>query len=188
MNAPHNIATLKAGPSVAAEILPFVYDELRRLARAKIAGEAPGNTLQTTALVHEAFAKIANYHGGLWRSERDFVAAAAQAMRQVLVDRARAKHALRRGGSARRADSAQLEQFSHKEPQQVPEVLLVDRALDQLESKDPEKAMLVKLKYFVGLSLEEAAATIGISRSTAYRQWNCARVMLKQIIDQDLQA
>jgi DNA-directed RNA polymerase specialized sigma24 family protein len=81
-----------------------------------------------------------------------------------------------------------LEQFSHKEPQQIPEVLLVDRALDQLEAKDPEKAMLVKLKYFVGLSLEEAAATMGISRSTAYRQWNCARVMLKQIIDQDLRA
>lgn len=186
MNAPHNIANLEARPAVAAEILPVVYDELRRLARAKIAGEAPGNTLQTTALVHEAFAKIANYHGGLWRSERDFVAAAAQAMRQVLVDRARAKHALRRGGAVRRADSAHLEQFSHKEPQQLPEVLLVDQALDQLEAKDPEKAMLVKLKYFVGLSLEEAAAAMGISRSTAYRQWNCARVMLKQIIDQDL--
>ena len=83
-----------------ADVLPIVYEELRRLARAKIAGEAPGNTLQTTALVHEAFVKIANYHGGLWRSERDFVAAAAQAMRQILVDRARAKHAARRGGGA----------------------------------------------------------------------------------------
>ena len=186
MNAPNLIRTPDAEPVISAEILPIVYEELRRLARSKIAGEAPGNTLQTTALVHEAFAKIANYHGGLWRSERDFVAAAAQAMRQILVDRARAKHALRRGSGAKRACNAQLDQFSHSEPQALPEVLLVDRALEQLELQDPEKAVLVKLKYFVGLSLEESAAALGMSRSTAYRQWNCARVILKQIIDVEL--
>lgn len=169
-----------------SEVLPIVYEELRRLARAKIAGEAPGNTLQTTALVHEAFAKIAHYHGGLWRSERDFVAAAAQAMRQILVDRARAKHAIRRGGGVAKVDSGQLDHYAPPESNRLPEVLLVDRALEQLESQDAEKAMLVKLKYFVGLSLEESAAAMGISRSTAYRQWNCARVLLKQLIENEL--
>lgn len=186
MNAPNLPVSQAADQVVSDEILPIVYEELRRLARFKLAGESPGNTLQTTALVHEAFAKIASYHGGLWRSERDFVAAAAQAMRQILVDRARAKHALRRGGGAKPASNSDLEQFSQKERQPLPEVLLVDRALEQLELQDPEKAVLVKLKYFVGLSLEESAAALGISRSTAYRQWNFARVLLKQIIDADL--
>jgi RNA polymerase sigma factor (TIGR02999 family) len=171
-----------------ADVLPIVYEELRRLARAKIAGEAPGNTLQTTALVHEAFVKIANYHGGLWRSERDFVAAAAQAMRQILVDRARAKHAARRGGGATKVPDTEFEQYACPNSEKLPEVLLVDRALEQLESQDPEKTMLVKLKYFVGLSLEECAAAMGISRSSAYRQWNCARVLLKQLIDNELKA
>lgn len=186
MNAPHLLSPAGQGPASPAELLPIVYEELRRLARAKIAGESPGNTLQTTALVHEAFAKIANYHGGLWRSERDFVAAAAQAMRQILVDRARAKHTVRRGGDFLRADGGQLANHSRPDPHNLPEVLLVDRALERLELQDPDKAMLVKLKYFVGLSLEESAAAMGISRSTAYRQWNCARVLLKQLVDHEL--
>jgi RNA polymerase sigma factor (TIGR02999 family) len=186
MNAPSLVSTAIPKPVISGEILPIVYEELRRLARAKISGEAPGNTLQTTALVHEAFAKIANYHGGLWRSERDFVAAAAQAMRQILVDRARAKHAQRRGGGVRPANGADLQQHSNTTKQPLPEVLLVDWALEKLETMDSDKAVLVKLKYFVGLSLEESAAALGMSRSTAYRHWNCARVMLKQIIDTEL--
>jgi RNA polymerase sigma factor (TIGR02999 family) len=186
MNAPNFAVNTGQASNHLDELLPIVYEELRRLARAKIAGEAPGNTLQTTALVHEAFAKIAHYHGGLWRSERDFVAAAAQAMRQILVDRARAKQATRRGGGLVRAESEQIASYSRSDTQRSSEVLLVDRALEQLELQDPEKAMIVKLKYFVGLSLEESAAAMGISRSTAYRQWNCARVLLKQLVDSDL--
>lgn len=165
----------------SAEILPAVYEELRRLARAKIAGENVGYTLQTTALVHEAFLKICHYHDGLWRSERDFVAAAAQAMRQILVDRARAKHCLRRAEGRRKTNVADFDQLPENHSSR-PEILQVDEALERLEANDSQKAILVKLKYFVGLSIEEAAAAMGISRSSAYREWNCARVLLKKLI------
>lgn len=180
MNQPHS-QTLPT-----EEIVPVVYDELRRLARAKISGENPGLTLQTTGLVHEAFLKIINYHQGQWRSERDFVAAAAQAMRQILVDRARAKmRACRRGVRVTQGFSncLVLEQASESQI----EVLDVDLALERLELQDAEKADLVKLKYFVGMSLEEAAAALGISRAQAYRQWSLAKALLKKWIAESRQ-
>lgn len=180
MNQPH-IQSLPV-----EEILPVVYDELRRLARAKISGENRGITLQTTGLVHEAFLKIFNYHQGQWRSERDFVAAAAQAMRQILVDRARAKLRACPGGSrmtSALSNGVALEPVADMQP----EVLDVDLALERLEQQDGEKADLVKLKYFVGMSLEEAAAALGISRAQAYRQWSLAKALLKKWISESRQ-
>lgn len=168
------------------EIVPVVYDELRRLARAKISGENPGLTLQTTGLVHEAFLKIVNYHEGQWRSERDFVAAAAQAMRQILVDRARAKlRACRGSGRVLQALPSYLAEESLEASQR--EVLDIDIALEKLESHDREKSDLVKLKYFVGMSLEEAAAALGISRAQAYREWSLAKALLKKWIAESRQ-
>lgn len=180
MNQPHS-QTLPT-----EEIVPVVYDELRRLARAKISGENSGLTLQTTGLVHEAFLKIINYHQGQWRSERDFVAAAAQAMRQILVDRARAKLRACRGG---RRMTQGFSNYLALEAviEWQPEVLDVDLALERLELQDAEKADLVKLKYFVGMSLEEAAATLGISRAQAYRQWSLAKALLKKWIAESRQ-
>jgi RNA polymerase sigma factor (TIGR02999 family) len=163
------------------ELLPVVYDELHRLAKAKISGEKPGQTLQTTGLVHEAFLKIARYHDGQWRSERDFVAAAAQAMRQVLVDRARAKLRVRRKATRLELPLSEIPAGDSEESIEQ-EAVDLDRALMRLEQQDPEKADLVKLKYFVGMSLEEAAATLDISRARAYRQWNLAKALLKKWI------
>ena len=165
----------------AEEILPLVYDELRRLAHAKMSRESPDHTLQTTALVHEAFLKITRNRNGEWRSERDFVAAAAQAMRQILVDKAREKRRLRRGRGWMRIDTPNMDQFVDYDDDED-EVLGVDEALKALDATSPEKATLIKLRYFAGLSLEEAGQILGLSRASAYRQWSYARAILLQLM------
>ena len=172
-------------PSKAEEILPLVYEELRRLAHSKMSGEACDNTLQTTALVHEAFMKVTRNRNGSWRSERDFVAAAAQAMRRILVDRARSKRRLRRGGDRQRVAVDNMDQYSADERANQ-EIVNVDDALKALEESSPELSTLVKLRYFAGLSLEEAGQVLGLSRATAYRQWNYARALLMQIINRQV--
>jgi RNA polymerase sigma factor (TIGR02999 family) len=169
---------LEHGESQAAEaLLPLVYEELRRLAASKLAREAPGQTLQATALVHEAWLRVQGDAGQRWDSRRHFFAAAAEAMRRILIDNARRKQAVRHGGGLHRTDM---------EPDHLPiaggapdeELLAVHEGLDALAAQHPRKAELVKLWYFVGLTLEEAAAALGISERTAKRDWAYARAWL----------
>jgi RNA polymerase sigma factor (TIGR02999 family) len=159
----------------AAELLPLVYDELRRLAAAKLAQEKPGQTLQTTALVHEAYLRLVDVaKEPHWNSRGHFFAAAAEAMRRILVDNARRKRRAKHGGDRRRVDLD--EALSLAEPRE--DLLALDEALAKLAAEQPAKAELVKLRYFAGLSLEEAAACLGISPATAKRRWAVARAWL----------
>jgi RNA polymerase sigma factor (TIGR02999 family) len=162
-----------------AALLPLVYDELRRLAAAKLAREAPGQTLQPTALVHEAWLRLGGDHQPTWANRRHFFAAAAESMRRILIDNARRKHTARRGAGDRplSADATGLEIAA---PVDDAELLLVNDALDAFTRHDARKAELVKLKYFVGLTLEEAADTLDISHRTAKRDWAYARAWLFQ--------
>ena len=161
----------------AGKLLPLVYDELRRLAAHRLAGEAPGQTLQATALVHEAWLKLT---GGeverRWNGRPHFFAAAAEAMRRILVDNARRKRSVRHGGELERVD---LEQIQVPEPvRDEEELLAVHEALDELAAVDPRKAELVKLRFFVGLNFAEAAEVLDISEVTAKRDWAFARAWL----------
>jgi RNA polymerase sigma factor (TIGR02999 family) len=168
-------------PHAAEQLLPLVYEELRKLAGQKMAQEAPGQTLQATALVHEAYLHLVDgdkYHH--WNSRAHFFGAAAKAMRQILVDQARRKQADKRGGQGRRVslDDADLGYASPAE-----ELLDIDEALTRLATEDPQAAQLIQLRYFTGLSIEDAAEAVGISRSTAYEHWSYARVRLKTLLD-----
>jgi RNA polymerase sigma factor (TIGR02999 family) len=168
-------------PSVAEQLLPLVYDELRKLAAAKLAQEKPGQTLQATALVHDAYIRLVDVDKAQhWNSRGHFFAAAAEAMRRILVDQARHKKAARRGGQSRRIliDAAEIEVTSTAD-----EILDIDEALNRLDAEDPQAARLVQLRYFAGLSIKEAAEAVGISRSTAYEHWCYARVRLKTLLD-----
>jgi RNA polymerase sigma factor (TIGR02999 family) len=161
----------------AAALLPLVYDELRRLAAAKLASEVPGQTLQPTALVHEAWLRIAGPAGDRsWNGRNHFFAAAAEAMRRILVDNARRKHAVRHGGGLLRSPDEDLTHI--KAPEAEDEVLAIHDALDRLASHDARKAELVKLRYFVGLTIPETAEVLGISEPTAKRDWTYARAWL----------
>jgi RNA polymerase sigma factor (TIGR02999 family) len=164
-------------PSAAAELLPLVYDELRKLAAAKLAHEKPGQTLQATALVHEAYLRLVgdSPHGESWDSRGHFFAAAAEAMRRILIDQARAKDRQKRGGEYRRFDIDAIDVAVHATPDQL---LSIDDALDKLEREDPTVFELVRLRYFAGLNVEQAAAALRISPATAYRHWNYARAWL----------
>ncbi len=163
-------------PNAAEQLLPLVYDELRRLAAQKLAQENPGQTLQATALVHEAYLRLVDTEKAQqWDSRGHFFAAAAQAMRRILVDNARRKHRLKRGGNRQRINLDSAELVSLTPPD---ELLVFDEALDKLAADDPIAARLVQLRCFAGLSLEEAAAAIGLSRSTAYDHWTYARAWL----------
>ena len=163
-------------PSAAEELLPLVYGELRRLAAAKLANEKPGQTLQATALVHEAYLRLVGAeHTGDWDSRGHFFAAAAEAMRRILVEQARAKLRLKRGGGNQRLGLSEVD-ISFDEP--TLDVLAVDEALSKLSEQRPEISELVKLRYFAGLTVKEAAATLGISSSTADRHWTYARAWL----------
>jgi RNA polymerase sigma factor (TIGR02999 family) len=163
-------------PHAAEQLLPLVYEELRQLAEQKLAQEKPGQTLQATALVHEAYLRLVDTEKAQqWDSRGHFFAAAAEAMRRILVENARRKHRLKRGAGCKRLDLDSADLVSLTAPD---ELLILDEALDKLAVEDPTAARLVQLRYFAGLSIEEAAAAIGLSRSTAYDHWTYARAWL----------
>ena len=160
----------------ANELLPLVYDELKRLAACKMAHEAPGNTLQPTALVHEAWLRLVGPHEqAKFQNRAHFFGAAAEAMRRILVDRAREKKALKRGGDLKRVDIDAVELLS---PMPDGELLALNEALDRLATVDTRAAEMVKLCFFVGLTQEEAARELGVSLATAERIWAFARAWL----------
>ena len=164
----------------AAELLPLVYEELRQLAAAKLAREKPGQTLQTTALVHEAYLRLVGAKEARhWTSCGEFVAAAADAMRRILVDRARAKGSQKRGGGLARVP---LDEAHPTAAEDADEVLAVDEALAGLAAADAQAAELVKLRYFVGLSIPEAARVLDISPRSADMLWVYARAWLRRAI------
>ena len=172
----------KAGDRKAgAELLPLVYEELRKLAAARMAAEAPDQTLQPTALVHEAYLRLvgpADAHR--WDHRGHFFAAAAEAMRRILVDRARRKAAARHGGELGRLE---LEPDLAAAPEVREDLIALDEALDRLAIEDPIKAELVKLRFFAGLTLPEAAKALGLSERTAGRHWAFARAWLRRAVE-----
>lgn len=165
--------------SASAELLPLVYDELRHLASARMARESAGHTLQPTALVHEAWLRLAKPGERQWNNRTHFFRAAAQAMRRILVDRARAKSSLRHG-----ANCQHLELDDHQLATTTPDdrVLLVDEALDRLEISDPESARIITLKFFGGFTNREIAELLGVTERTVERQWAYARACLLDLI------
>jgi RNA polymerase sigma factor (TIGR02999 family) len=163
-------------PSAAEQLLPLVYDELRKLAAQKMAQEAPGQTLQATALVHEAYIRLVDVDEAQhWNSRGHFFGAAAEAMRRILVDDARRKKAERRGGDWHRVSFDEVQPQVQADPD---ELLVLDEALRKLTDQDALGGKLVELRYFAGLTVEEAAAATGISAATAYRHWSFARAWL----------
>ena len=204
------LAQLDAGdPSAAEQLLPLVYDELRKLAAAKLFHENPGQTLQATALVHEAYLRLVGESGdteessevgsqrsagekltsdlrhltsGRWHSRGHFFAAAAEAMRRILIDNARQKAALKRGGDHQRVP---LDDIAANPSTDADELLALDEALQKLAQSDPEAAQIVKLRYFAGLTMDQAAQALGISSRTAYYTWEYARSWLRQAIRAD---
>ena len=162
-------------PSAAEQLLPLVYDELRRLAAQRMVHEAPGQTLQATALVHEAYLRLVDVeHPQQWDGRGHFFAAAAEAMRRILIDNARRRKAQKRGDGWQRQD---LEAIAA--PQTDDELLALDDALQKLHAVHPDKAKLVELRYFAGLTGEQAAEVLGISPTTADRHWSYARAWLQ---------
>lgn len=157
-------AARRGDPKAAEELLPLVYGELRKLAAAKMANEPAGHTLQPTALVHEAWLRLAGNQQREWEGRAHFFAAAAEAMRRILIDRARRKRAARHGGDQRRVD---FEGVDLACPIPDDQLLALDEALDKLASQHPRQAQVVKLRYFVGMTLPEAAEVLGISTDTA---------------------
>ena len=169
---------IESGDGKAAnELLPLVYEELRRLATHKMANEAPGNTLQPTALVHEAWLRLVGSNEQTWQNRAHFFGAAAEAMRRILIESARRKRALRHGGGQQRLDIGDIEIAATTTGE---ELLAVNEALEKFAAFDEPKAELVKLRYFAGLTIEEAAELLGISRATAKRWWSYARAWLYQ--------
>jgi len=202
------LTQIEAGdPAAAQQLLPLVYDELRRLAAAMLAKEQPGQTLQPTALVHEAWLRLVGgaersevrsqsseapsstsdlrpLTSDAWNSRTHFFAAAAEAMRRILVDQARAKRALKRGGKLTRQELLDSDIATAAPPA---EVIGVHEALDALAAKDSLTAELIKLRYFGGFSLEEAGELLGMSRATAYRLWTYGRAWLRAEMVDDVQ-
>jgi RNA polymerase sigma factor (TIGR02999 family) len=173
----------QGNPQAAEKLLPLVYDELRKLAAVKLAQEKPGQTLQATALVHEAYVKLVNgQERQQWNSRGHFFGAAAEAMRRILVDNARRKMAQKQGGEWQRT-KADFERMSA--PETSEEVLAIDEALAKLSHQKPAVAKLVELRYFAGLSLEEAASVLQLSARTAHRYWAYAKAWLHQEISSD---
>lgn len=165
----------------AAELLPLVYTELRKLADARLGRERPGQTLQATALVHEAYLRLLGPDGvdaAKWDSRAHFFSAAAEAMRRILIDRARARQADKRGGGAARAADVDLDALPLLLGNSSHDLLDLDAALSALAAEDPQKAELVKLRFFAGLTLEQAARALGLSAATADRHWAYARAWL----------
>jgi RNA polymerase sigma factor (TIGR02999 family) len=169
-------------PSAAEQLLPQVYDELRKLAASKLALEAPGQTLQATALVHEAYLRLVDGDEAQhWNSRGHFFAAAAEAMRRILVDQARRKKADKRGGECQRQE---LPDSGLTAPQTDDEILFVDEALEQLDRADPVAGQLVRLRFFAGLTMQEAASILGMSVRSAHDIWAYARSWLHQKLRQ----
>jgi RNA polymerase sigma factor (TIGR02999 family) len=171
------LSAIEQGDRQAAEqLLPLVYDELRRLAARKLAREKAGQTLQATALVHEAYLRLVDVEKAQhWTSRGHFFAAAAEAMRRILIDQARAKHSQRRGGQRKRRP---LEQVKIGAPEPSLDLLALNEALERFAQVDRVKSELVKLRYFAGLTLPQAAEALGISSTTADRYWSYARAWL----------
>jgi RNA polymerase sigma factor (TIGR02999 family) len=170
-------------PCAGEALLPLLYDELRALARAKMAREQPGHTLQPTALVHEAWLRLGEAR---FENRAHFFGAAAEAMRRILIERARRKLAAKNGAGAEHVDAAEVEIAAPGAKED--ELLAVHEALDDLAAQDPRKAELVKLRYFAGLSIDEAANVLGISAPTAKRDWTYARTWLFRAITEKRQA
>ena len=175
------LSAIEAGdPTAASELLPLVYDELRKLAAARMAEEDPGQTLQPTALVHEAYLRLV---GGderhEWNGRGHFFGAAAEAMRRILVEAARRKGRAKRGGDLQRVD---LDAAPPAAGPEHDEVILIDEAIAQLAAHDPVAARLVSLRYFAGLTVEEAATAAGIPRSTAYEHWAYAKAWVHRAV------
>jgi len=170
------LAIQQGQSDVARDLFPLVYDELKRLARTSFSREKPGQTLQPTALVHEAFVRLVDTENQQrWDSRGHFFSAAAEAMRRILVENARRKARIKHGGELARVDLPDLDVAGDQDDQRL---LALDEALTQLESEEPAKAHLVKLRYFAGMTLDEAADSLGISRATASRHWTYARAWL----------
>ena len=168
---------MQGEPRPARELLPLVYDELRRLAAQRLAREAPGQTLQATALVHEAYLRLVGSHPDRpWKGRGHFFAAAAEAMRRILVENARRRGRLKRGGDRTRMN---LDAAQPATPETDDDLLALDEALQKLSAKDPVKAELVQLRVFAGVTLAEAAEILGLSSATADRYWAYARAWLR---------
>ncbi len=176
------LRSLQSGDASAAEdLLPLVYDELRKLAAVKMAREAPGQTLQPTALVHEAWLRLSQQSDARWRNREQFYAVAAEVMRRILVDRARRRQARKHGGQLERVELDAVE---------VPDagddavVLRVHEALERLAAEDAEKAEIVKLRFFVGLENAEIASVLGVSEKTVQRHWSFAKAWLYRVMQE----
>jgi RNA polymerase sigma factor (TIGR02999 family) len=183
----HVLAAMEQGdPGAASQLLPLVYDELRKLAAHKLALELPGQTLAPTALVHEAYLRLVLNETpsappeSQWSNRGHFFAAAAEAMRRILVEQARRKKRLKHGGGLARVDLPEHDLLAQQPPE---DILALDEALTGLAREDPEVARVVQLHFFAGLPIEQAADTLGISRATAYRQWAYARSWLRCAIE-----
>jgi RNA polymerase sigma factor (TIGR02999 family) len=176
------LAAIEGGdPHAAAELLPLVYDELRKLAAQKLAQEKPGQTLQATALVHEAYLRLVDDDQARhWNSRGHFFAAAAEAMRRILVEQARRKSRRKHGGGMPKVALENVDQGYRSSDE---ELLAIHDALDKLGGEDRQAAQLVELRYFGGLSVEEAAGVMGIPRSTAYAHWAHARASLRVLLE-----
>lgn len=163
-------------PSAAEKLLPLVYEELRKLAAQRLQQEKPGQTLQATALVHEAYLRLVDVEKAQkWDSRGHFFSAAAEAMRRILVDQARMKMRLKRGGGKREFALNESDLATNLPPD---ELLLLNEAIDRLAEHDPDSAEILKLRYYTGMSVEEAAHSLGIPRTSAYRHWTYARAWL----------
>lgn len=164
-------------PQAAEELLPLVYEELRRLAQARMRNEAPEHTLQATALVHEAWIRLLGPDGNeqAWGNRAHFFAAAATAMRRILIDRARRKKRERHGGKLQRVEFEELDVAETADPDTL---LEMDEAIERLQKEDPEAAELVKLRFFIGLEMKEIAHSLSLSERAAYRLWSFARAWL----------
>ncbi|MEO8334381.1 MAG: ECF-type sigma factor [bacterium] len=167
--------------SASEELVPLVYAELRRQARRALRREGEGHTLQATALVHEAWLRLDGQHDARWESRTQFLAVAAQMMRRVLVDHARTRRALKRGGGETQVTLGDA--VNAAMPSDSVDVLALDDALERLAAMDARKARLVELRYFAGLSIPEAAAAMGVSQATVIREWAVARLWLRRELD-----
>jgi RNA polymerase sigma factor (TIGR02999 family) len=185
-------AAARGDAHAAAQLLPLIYGELRQLAARCMAHEHPGNTLQPTALVHEAYLRLVGTQGqeagaepatpSDWKSRGHFFAAAAEAMRRILIENARRKKRHRHGGGRRRVELDGQDLVAERPAE---ELLALDEALTNLAAEDPEAAQVVKLRFYAGLSIEEAADALGISRAGAYRHWTYARAWLRSALGDD---
>jgi len=174
------LQAIKRGDGQASEdLLPLVYSELRRLAAARMAQEAPGQTLQATALVHEAWLRMVDAGDRTWENRAHFFGAAAEAMRRILIENARRKSRLKRGGGQLRVDIDELNLAAATPDDKI---LLMDEALERLEAEDPEKARIVVLKFFGGLTNQDVAKSLGVAERTIERQWAYAKAWLFQNI------